>query len=82
MPTPNFLEYDTISYDVSANEIVPTHVGDTRYYVTSLTAGTLQVSDTDTPADFIDAGTLPDFTATAYRFVRSTAECTIYLRAI
>lgn len=82
MPTLNFIDHDTISYDVDANEIIPTILEDTRYYVTSVTDGTLQVSDTDTPADFVDAGALPDFTATAFRYVRSTAACTIYLRAI
>ena len=82
MPTLNFLEHDTIFYDVSANEIIPTILEDTRYYVTSVTAGTLQVSDTGKSEDFVDAGDLPDFTASAFRYVRSTEDCTIFMRAL
>lgn len=73
-------ERDTLIATVLANDVVPTFRTGARYYVTSVSAGTLEVSDDGT--NFDAAGDLPDFTATAYRFVRITADGIIYMRAI
>lgn len=83
MADKDILELDTLKVSVEAGEAVSTYYPLTgaRYYVTSFTAGTLQVSDDGT--NFEDAGTLPDLTATAYRFVRLNGSGgDIYLRAI